>query len=132
MKKKIVARPRLRELFLFSVAGVVNAATYLSISLTVLAISSNHVLTATTLGYIGAVAVNFFINATFTFERGRITSAAQASKHLLLYVIGYLYNLLVVAVGTQLFDLRFLTAVIIITFTWPVFSFMAAKHLVFR
>lgn len=127
----LIASSTLREVAWFVVAGGVNAAAYLLVSYLAFALVTKSAIVATTAGYIAAVIVSFVLNAVFTFEKGRVTSIAQASKFAALYVIGYGYNLLVIGAGAEVFGFPFLAMVALVTVTWPVCSFLLSKFVVF-
>lgn len=87
---------------------------------------------ATSVGYLAAVVVGFVLNATLTFEKGRITSTSQALKYTFLYAIGYLYNLVMIVGGVDYAGQKFVHMIVLVSLTWPIFSFLIAKNLVFR
>ena len=121
-----------REIWLFGLSGVTNAAVYLLVSLLFISIYPTQVFIATTLGYFSSLVVSFVMNATLTFEKGSVTSAPQAAKYLCLYAVGYGYNMLVIGYGTSILQFPFWATVLLVTATWPFASFLAGKFLVFR
>lgn len=113
------------------VVGATNAAAYVGISFLALSVFGAPAIVATTAGYVASVAVSFILNATLTFDKGNAKSAKQAGKFAALYAIGYLYNIVVIGLGADVLGWPFYALVAFVTVTWPVFSFLVSKYVVF-
>lgn len=122
----------IQEFFWFGVAGAINAITYMVVSYLIFSYMSGSAIVATTLGYISAVIVSFVINATLVFSSGDVRSGHQALKFGALYLLGYIYNLLLIGVGSEIYNYNFGLMVFFVTITWPIFSFTISKFFVFR
>ena len=121
-----------RELLFYGIAGVLNTAAFLLVVFLFITYITESAVISVSAGYVASVAVSFVVNSTLTFESGQVYSGLQASKFAMLCGIGYLYNVVVAGVGSDVFGVSFGLLVLIVAVTWPVFSFLASKYLVFR
>ena len=116
----------------YGIAGVLNTAAFLLVVFLFITYITESAVISVSAGYVASVAVSFVFNSTLTFESGQVYSGLQAGKFAMLCGIGYLYNVVVAGVGSDVFGVSFGLLVLIVAVTWPVFSFLASKYLVFR
>lgn len=78
------------------------------------------------------MVVNYFLNATFVFERGRLNPWKEASAFFLFAGIGFGINVVLYYLLTAFTPIDYLSSKTIVVILVAVFNFLTRKFLVFK